>query len=260
MKPFWMGSSKSVMFLALVLLMVLMSPVFALEYTVGVKAGDWVKYGDISISWNGTGTEPQFITDMKQMDWSKMEVQSVSGTTINMTTTVHYKNGTDKPQTASYDVKSGQGMTGFPFVIAANLKKGDPITTQLYVPTLNDTVTRRYAGASRSVNVLDLTPTSGGYTAEFTVYWDQETGVLLEFFMRYPDYTTGAYMEQSIKATETNMWSADFLGMVLGNLLYIMITVVAIVVIIVGVFIAKRKKKAPILTVIPTPAAPEEAP
>lgn len=252
MKLLRIAHPKSIALLALISSISLMSTVSAVEYTVGVKAEDWVKYSDISVSWTGTGTEPQYVTDAKQMDWMKVEVQSVSGTTVSMTTTVHYKNGTDKPQTVSYDVEGGQtGQTGFLFfIIGANLKKGDPVTSQPNAPTINDTVTRTYAGASRNVNVLDVTYSSGGYTYTMTIYWDQITGVMLELLMRQPD------VEYSIKATETNLWTADSLEMILGNLLYIMIIVVAIVVIIVGVFIVKRKKPAP--TVTPTPAAPEK--
>jgi len=262
MKSLWIIPSKSALPLALVLLMFLIIPASAVEYTVGVKEGDWVKYGEISVSWNGTGTEPQSVKDAKQMDWVKVEVQSVSGTTVSMTTTSHYKNGTDTPQTDSYDVKSGQGTGGFFFVIiAANLKKGDPITTQPNAPTINDTVTRTYAGASRSVNVLDVTFTSGSYTMKYVCRWDKATGIWLEVFTRQPDNPfapTGAYVDYSVKATETNIWTADSLGIISSNLPFIAIIVAAIVVIIVGIFIAKRKKPAP--TVTPTPAPQEEKP
>jgi hypothetical protein len=258
MKPLWITTSTNAMLLALLFLTVATTPGLAVEYTVGVKAGDWIKYGDISVSWNGTDTEPQSITDAKNWVWWKVEIQNVSDTTVRMTVTMHYRNGTEKPQTDSYDIKNLILMDSY-YVVAADLKKGDPITTQPDAPSFNDTVTRRYAGASRSANVLDTTFNSGTYTTKFTAYWDQETGILLELFTRAPVYTptwtaTGAFRDLSIKATETNLWTADILGIILGNLFYSIVLVGALViiiaVIIVGVFSARRKK--PVATVTPT--------
>lgn len=30
----------------------------AVDYHAGVKVGDWIKYGDLTVAWSGNGTEP----------------------------------------------------------------------------------------------------------------------------------------------------------------------------------------------------------
>jgi len=57
-------------------------PILATDYTVGVKVGDWLKYGEINISWTGTGTEPSYITEAKKIDWIKLEVKRSQAPTL----------------------------------------------------------------------------------------------------------------------------------------------------------------------------------
>ena len=68
---------------------------------------------------------------------------------------------------------------------------------------VNDTITRSYAGSSRSVNVLSLTNGNGGFEGG-TLYWDQNTGVLLEFVQRAS--LQGGTVQWSYKVSESNMW------------------------------------------------------
>ena len=184
------------------------------EYT-GVKAGDWVRY-DIGASWTGSGTEPSSVEEFKQMEWQMVRIQSVSGGVL-LELTTHFKNGTDLNYPLAGDL-TASGISATWLIFPSGLKKGD--TFQLYaspalqnfmpdfVPSIvnvviNDTITRNYAGSSRSVNVLSLTSSNGG-VGSGTLYWDQKTGVLLEFVQRafLPDGT----VQLSTKALETNMW------------------------------------------------------
>lgn len=258
MKDIQVPFLKGVLVAIFIMLLTSVIPILAVEYNAGVKAGDWVKYGEISVSWNGTGTEPQYISDAKQIDWIEYEVQSVSGTTVNINYTTHYKNGTsDIEGPFGIDI---EGSSGIYWVIAGNLTKGDPVLTGSNALTLNDTVTRRYAGASRSVNYLNITYTSDSSTHIFRAYYDQATGMILEYYMRMPDSTTtGAFVEYSVKATETNMWSPDLTGVILGNPLYIVGIVVLVAIIVVGAFILIRRKPKPTTAEAPTPTAFEEA-
>jgi hypothetical protein len=173
-----------------------------------------------------------------------MEVESISGTTVSFNVTVHLNNGTQTPpQSSDVDV-SGNAMSGI-FLIASNLKSRDPITAQPSAFTINETTTGRYAGASRSVNLVESTSNSSGYTAEYTVHWDQRTGIMVELYVKQPDFSnSSAYWEESLKATETNMWSADTLELVFDNLIYI-ITGIVLVIIVIAVVIVLRKEKSP---------------
>jgi|APFre7841882654_1041346.scaffolds.fasta_scaffold00001_15 hypothetical protein len=56
-----------------ILVVVLISPtlVRAANYNVGVKVGDWVKYGQVAVTWSGNVTGPSYVTDEKKVDWLK---------------------------------------------------------------------------------------------------------------------------------------------------------------------------------------------
>ena len=106
----------------------------AVDYNVGVKVGDWIKYGQFKVTWSGNGTEPSYITDEKKVDWLRIDVENISGTTVTLNTTIHYNNGTQIPQGSSVDVTGGAGMPGISLLIASNLKRGDPVTNQTNSP------------------------------------------------------------------------------------------------------------------------------
>jgi hypothetical protein len=224
----------------------------AIEYNVGVKVGDWIKYGQFNVTWTGNGTEPSYVTDAKTVDWEKIEIESVNGTTVSLNMTIHFNNGTQVSQSNDVDVKSNPKALSS-HLIASNLTTGDPISAQpVYPPgaqsgagTVNETITGRYAGASRNVNVYNSTSDYIGHTAEMQLYWDQSTGVMVEMHLREPDTSSsGAYLEFSMKATETNMWSPDALGLVLDNLIYIAAGI-AVVIAFIAVAILLRRRRPP---------------
>lgn len=240
----------------LVASVVLPTLVRAVDYNVGVKVGDWIKYGQFTVTWSGNGTEPEYITDMKKADWMRLDVENVSGTTINLNMTAHYNNGTQTPQNASVDITGDTGMSGY-LLIASNLKTGDNVTNRANSPTINQTTTGIYAGASRNVNLLEATSVFQNQTATMKIYWDQSTGVMVETYNKMPDYSNlGAYIEISVKAKETNMWSPDLIGTASDNIIYV-IAGILVIIIIVGatVFLRRRKHPAPQQ---PPPAPPAE--
>jgi hypothetical protein len=190
------------------------------NYTEGVMAGDWVKY-DISAFWIGSGVEPSSVTEFRQMEW--LMVRFESGESLN--TTTHFRNGTEQlwgENGLNWDGNSfsppdpSPGWLRFP----SSLKKGDtfqlyawPLSLQYFIPfdfpppvvdvAINDTITRNYAGSSRSVNVLSLTSSNGGFEGG-TVYWDQKSGVLLEFVWRAS--LAGGTVQWSYKISDTKIW------------------------------------------------------
>lgn len=48
---------KTVALAILVSSVVLSALVRAVDYNVGVKVGDWIKYGQFTVTWSGNGTE-----------------------------------------------------------------------------------------------------------------------------------------------------------------------------------------------------------
>ena len=237
---------RGILVTVLIALMFSVEQSLAVDYTVGVKAGDWVKYSDLNFTWNGTGNEPKHITDAKQMDWVNIEILGVSSNIVFMRFSVHYKNGTERANDVIYNVKSGlSSLDGdsFPFpIIAAGLKKGDPIA-KYHAITINDTVSGVYAGASRSVNFVDI-PSSD---QPFTIHWDQATGILVELSRILLDQTPSGETVKYVdfyKATETNMWSADVPGFTSVNFMFILAAMIVIVlVIVVRVFMLRKRKR-----------------
>lgn len=251
------------------LLIILVATVFAptlvhaKDYTVGVKAGDGVKYGQITVTWTGNGTEPSSVTDAKKMDWLRIDVLNVTGTTASLNSTEHCNNGTQTFHSSQVDVQSGVSA-GIVFLVASNLTLGDPLLPQTPGITINQTVTRLYAGANRNVNIIDLKSSIEGYLSEIKICWDQNTGIMVELYINlyinqtYPTNPAG-YEEESFKATETNLWSANALDFIQNNLIYI-IAGIAVIIVMVAATIILRSRKPPSSQEPPPPSAPPPPP
>lgn len=251
------GNNLRIGFL-IVLVAVVFAPtlVHAKDYTVGVKAGDYIKYGQIAFTWTGNGTEPSVLTNVKDMDWVGIGVSNVVGTTAILDVATIYNNGTQTIQSLDTDVRS---PTGKLYLIASNLTAGDPPSPQTPELTINQTVTRMYAGANRNVNIIDSERNITGYSSEFKEYWDQKTGIMVELYSKETDLTnSSAYQEISFKATETNLWSASALDLIQNNLIYI-ITGIAIITVIAAATIVLRRRKPP-STQQPLPPPPSTPP
>lgn len=225
---------------------------------VGVKAGDWVKYGQLAVNWIGNGTAPSFVTDEMKTEWFRIDVLSVAGTTVTLNDTAHYANGTQTLHSIDVDVQN-DSLPGYLFLVASNLTAGDPISQQGYASafTINQTVTRTYAGAERTVNMIDSTFSLG----EMRVYWDQNTGIMVELYANEslgPAYP-GGYMEESWKATETNLWSANAFDLIQNNLIYFIAGMAVIIVIVAAAIVLRRgKPSSPQQT--STPSTPTSSP
>jgi hypothetical protein len=213
-----------------VLLMMLMFSVMtgsAQIYTVGVKAGDWAGFGDISFEYASNITGYEEPPPEMNVSWADMEILDVSDSNITGRYTTIYANGTEQTDIMWGDIATGEGNLSVG-IIPSNLGAGDEIPANLtyYTEeplrlTINGTVTRRYAGANREVNYVNITYpiiygniTYGAWNMSF--YWDKKTGVMCEeivsYAMSYTDNTTHYYMNMSIldRMTATNMWPAVF--------------------------------------------------
>lgn len=243
MKKAILNHLKNTVLTALIASIILPGLVHAVNYTMGVKTGDWIKYGQISVNWTGNGTTPSYIIEEQKTDWAKLEVQNVIDTTVMFNATTRFNNDTQNSQTVSLDLNSSE--MGSRFLISANLTSGDPISTQPHSPTINQTTTRTYASASRNVNLLNITTTYQNQNTTLTIYFDQATGIAVEIYMKGPDFSNpNATVETTIKATETNMWTPDLFGTLTNNIIYIIAGTITIATIII-VAITLRKKKPP---------------
>lgn len=225
------------------LLMGIMTTVVSAQ--VGVKAGDWIKYGEISIT--GTGVPAQF-----NMEWIKMEITGIQGNTVNVTATSHPKTGSETTQTLSGDVSAGTGTLSF-FLIPANLTKGDPVPVMgMGMLTVTNVVTRTCAGASRSTVCVEY----GIPGASMGLYWDQATGVMTEMRM---EVTTPTTYTMTMKATESNMWEAGPAGSAIDPTYLYILAAVIVVIAAVTIALVMRRKKPP-EAVTPPPSTPSIQP
>jgi hypothetical protein len=197
------------------------------EIVVGVKAGDWVGYGDISFEYASNMPGYEEPSPELDMSWNDMEILDVQDSNVTVRSNVIYKNGTEETYTYWGDVATGEGDPSIG-LIPSNLSVGDEIPANLTYYTeeplklfINGTVTRSYAGANREVNYVNITYpiiygniTHGAWNMSF--YWDKKTGIMCEevvsYRMSYTDNETYYYMNMSIlwRMTATNMWPAVF--------------------------------------------------
>ena len=194
---------------------------------VGVKAGDWAAYGDISFEWASNVTGYEEPPAQVNMSWSISEILGVHNNNVTVQSTAIYKNGTEETYADWGDVATGEGNLSIG-LIPSNLSVGDEIPANLTWYTaeplklfINGTVTRSYAGASREVNYVNITyPIRYGnitYDAwNMSFYWDKKTGIMCEEVVSYEmSYTVNMahyYMNMSMtfRMTATNMWPAIF--------------------------------------------------
>ena len=249
---------KRTILLAFSLALAMVIPVTA--EGVGVKVGDWAKYGNFSYTWNMPESvpDPSEFASLNEVEWGKLEVQNVDGTTVTIKFTTHYENGTEDSETNSNDIKTSSG--DFPFIIEANLNPGAEIPWD-FVPGMelhiNGTTSRTYAGTSRSVNYIDSTITEGDSTVTLKLYWDKAKGILCEMLisasMTYMETTYS--MSMSFKMTETNMWSgAGLMPTILTEYwLWAVIGVVIVAICIVVFVVHARVRTSTSLSAPPPP-------
>ena len=223
-----LGSSASVLLICLIFSIMRVSA--SEPYTVGVKVGDWIGSTDISFEWasNWSGyEEPPSELSYFNMSMMRMDILEVCDTNVTVQSTISYRNGTIEEYEAWVDIVTGEGDLGIA-IIPANLDKGDEIPANLTWYTeeplklfINGTVIRRYAGANREVNHVNITcpviygnVTYGAWNMSF--YWDRKTGLVLEedvsYRMSYTENTTQYYMNMSYcwRTTATEMWPSVF--------------------------------------------------
>jgi hypothetical protein len=188
------------------------------EFSVGVKTGDWIEY---NVSVTGSPAEKHDVT------WARMEVYAVQGSQIDLNITVKFSDGTLEPQTATLNLETGQ--LGDDFIIPANLNVGDVFFDKnVGNITISGVEEKPYAGFTRSVMTAA--------TSETTYYWDQATGVLVEGNSHYPEYTMHSVVDK------TNLWQSQVQGLNPTVFYAMVIGVLALIVVVLTVFIIRRKK------------------
>ncbi|MGD8546200.1 MAG: hypothetical protein PVH12_08515 [Candidatus Bathyarchaeota archaeon] len=187
---------------------------------VGVKAGDWARYGFV-LNFSSDDPDPPLFAGpppswVEEVEYFTSEVLSVVDTRIYFELTMFFENGTEKSDEMDVDVASWP--LGLAYFVAANLTAGDSLSLSPYSPVINDTVKRVYAGAEREVNYLGQTsnyteshPDSYRSISKTDAYWDRASGILCEInaYIQYTRIPEGykTYIFSRFFLEETNTWS-----------------------------------------------------
>jgi len=110
--------------------------------------------------------------------------------------TLAFNNDTIRTFTTLGNLASGKGNLSSvsSILIAGGLVQGEPILNTSGAPVINSTVIANYAGANRTIDVLDEASTHRIFQ------WDQLTGVLVSFRLDQPS------AQLYYKLTGTNLW------------------------------------------------------
>jgi hypothetical protein len=188
------------------------------NYTPGVKIGDYVDYGQFSFQGTGNSFNVQTFSHVIDL---KSTVTDVNLNNVTLSQTATFDNGTaPRSVVLQGDVATGKGNLTFA-LIARDLSAGDPVTQAPsiqgfsgFASVINETVSRYYSGAVRSVNVGIQEPSLPGVTLRSAVYWDAKTGFALELSL-YSFIPAGILSPSSpsssitihLKVTSTNIWT-----------------------------------------------------
>jgi hypothetical protein len=196
----------------------------AQERTAGVTEGDWFTY-EVDACWNSNDPNAIYppvdyenweITN--QTEWAKMEITSVSGTNVSVQYLTHFENGTEDIGDGYIDVATGDESNAALTIIAANLDANDNLYTSgdYSMWTINDTITRTYQDGVRNTNHINMTfefswtenETEYYITQFVNLYWDKETGILVEDSFEYYNQT-GEYLttwSAGSRITDSSVW------------------------------------------------------
>ena len=250
-----MSNWKSLLTGSLMLTLLMVFPMVLAQDTglVGVEVGDWVKYG---VKRSG---QPSAWFPYKDVEWVKIEVQSVSGVNVTVRETDHKTDGREWNMTVSCDAR----RLAYLWVIPANLSAGDEIrvsphlaaingSDKKYIEALqiNSTVWRTYGGVSREVNLLKFS-----YVLPYFWYmynfseaycWDKETGFLLEETVQsYAlGYGNASLSTRTLEIVDTNLWEMEAQPNWSQGLLGLLgVAVVLSAVVVASVFYKRRNKR-----------------
>lgn len=184
----------------------------------GVKAGDWATYTfSYTISSDSPNPPPVPPSPLMNVDQLRIEILSVDGTNVTFNTILYYPNGTEyNSQIETIDIRSGTAyfdnitlsdQTAGP-IIGANLTVGDPIFTNSYSGTINETSEVDYAGSLRELNHFHQTLESGDVTQNIDFLWDRTSGIMVALNLTTINTVTGGSAQASERITikETNIW------------------------------------------------------
>lgn len=200
--------------------------------SVGVKVGDWVKYDFTHVN----------ELSYWENDWTKVEVENVSGTSVLIHVSTEYVNRYPHDHMDLAELTLNVDVNGnlieahnrspcdlvssyMPYVIAGNLSVGDYAVNDLVDKLSNDTptfvtnhllnqeiVVRQYGEAAREVVLVnesvDQSIAGDPVRVSAEYCWDRSTGLLLEYAITvtHPGNPTYYIAAMFMRVVDTNLW------------------------------------------------------
>lgn len=185
------------MILLLLLIPMIAGGLALANLSFGGKSGDWIEY---SLQESG-------LLDSEAAKQVRMDFLAVSGT--NVTVYITYESSplgmgttTTFDLTTQDDFAMGVFFTARTYFIPGGLSQGDSVYLGSGIGTKNITgeATKSYFGVNRGVIYANFTDVTG---SNYTLYWDQQTGVLTEGVKSSGD------LSDSVMISSTNMWGVE---------------------------------------------------
>jgi hypothetical protein len=152
-----------------------------------VSPGNVFTY-DFSVSWSSTDPDAKPPADLVELNKTKtirITITEVSGLMVLMNITSRFENGTESTTTGMVNILSGEGIRGFGLIVAPNLGADYvvyPYGERAFI--INSTGTSTYSFGVRETSHSSMNSTDlEGYVYAFdSLYFDKETGVMLEWY------------------------------------------------------------------------------
>ena len=161
--------------------------VFAQTGTVGVSEGDWFTYG-FSFDYYSDDSEMEMPEDIPfdylvEGEVIRFDVLEVSGSNVSGQFSVNYENGTQEVITGWVDVATGEGEFAN-WLISSGLDAGDYVYPSMIDEMINETVMlETVIGTIETSHIgYSMGEPEGDtyYVFGVNIYWDRQTGVLVE--------------------------------------------------------------------------------
>ncbi|MDG6221983.1 MAG: hypothetical protein QCH99_01825 [Candidatus Bathyarchaeota archaeon] len=161
--------------------------VFAQTGTVGVNEGDWFTYG-FSFDFYSEDSEMEMPEDvpfgyLAEGEVIRFDVLGVSGSNVSGQFSVNYENGTQEVITGWVDVATGEGEFAN-WLISSGLDAGDFVYPSMMDEMINETVMLETSAGMIETSHIEYSmgePVGDTYYVfGVNIYWDRQTGVLVE--------------------------------------------------------------------------------
>ncbi len=161
--------------------------VFGQAGTVGITEGDWFTYG-FSFDYSSDDSEMEMPEDIP-FDYLgggeaiRFDVLEVSGSNVSGQFSVSFENGTEEIVTGWVDVTTGEGDFAN-WLISSGLDAGDCVYSSMMDEMINETVMlETETGMIETSHIgysMGEPEGESYYVFGVNIYWDRQTGVLVE--------------------------------------------------------------------------------